>query len=275
MSQLDEAILATASAIFASRTDKTSTDQYITALVLGHPGTGKTSLAATCPTPVLIDSFDPKGTLTKVLQPGINRGDILVRNYESDRWKKPVMFKQWENDFKKLQDTNFFDHIGTYILDSFTGWSKFMMYEIIRMNKSGQNAHADNTPAQAHYKTLLYTTLEYINQLTTLPCHTLMMAHVNVTQDAVTGAQEVSLLAPPSMKNDVPSGFCEKWFTRVLPGKDGGLYKLQIKNDGKWRASSRICGPTKDAYEEPDVRKLLRKYGVNAENKPRLIGVGG
>ena len=52
---------------------KESASSWVNILAYGDFGTGKTSVAATCPTPVFIDSFDPGGTKTAVLKPQIDK----------------------------------------------------------------------------------------------------------------------------------------------------------------------------------------------------------
>ncbi|KKM34725.1 hypothetical protein LCGC14_1565130, partial [marine sediment metagenome] len=56
------------------------------AIIMGLYGSGKTTLIGTAPRPLLIDSFDPKGTvvLEQLYWDEIESGAILIRPWWSD-----------------------------------------------------------------------------------------------------------------------------------------------------------------------------------------------
>ena len=59
--------------------------QTFTGLFMGTFSSGKTSLIGTGRKPVLIDSFDPNGTI--VLKKLIEKGEVLVRDWSVDDFK--------------------------------------------------------------------------------------------------------------------------------------------------------------------------------------------
>ncbi|KKL81413.1 hypothetical protein LCGC14_1994990 [marine sediment metagenome] len=73
-------------------------DSNFTALVMGEPGMGKTHFICTGNKPILIDSFDPRGTTVIDIEfaKEIRDGDIIVRTFWGESYKHPSMYKEWE-----------------------------------------------------------------------------------------------------------------------------------------------------------------------------------
>jgi hypothetical protein len=241
-----------------------SASNWINVLIHGDIGTGKTQLASTCPTPVFIDCFDPGGSKTAALQPGIAAGDIIVENkWEKDSWKSPWAFKEWEREMAERQREGFFDHIATYYLDSVTKWADSMMYEILRrgtknITRAGQN------PELQDYLVQQMTTVDWLGVLMGLPCHVVVTGHMALMKDDLTGKIETGLLLAGKMTEKVPLVFDEKWISRV---RAAGDYKLQVHADGYYKAETRMGGVKFDTFEQPDFKALLRKAGKSDSGK--------
>ena len=78
--------------------------EKLNALVLGTYGSGKTTLAATCPSPVLIHSFDPGGT--KGLKAEIEAGKIFVdTRFEHDDTKTKSAAQRMNFDILRADAT--------------------------------------------------------------------------------------------------------------------------------------------------------------------------
>lgn len=245
-----------------------SPSKYTNVLVYGDIGTGKTQLASTCPTPVFIDCFDPGGTKTRALQPLIEKGDIIVENrWETDSWKAPFAFAEWEREMAERRRENFFDHIGTYVLDSITKWADSMMFEILKRGTRGVS-RAGKLPELQDYVPQQLTTVDWLNQLMGLPCHVLVTGHMALVKDDLSGKIETGLLLAGKLTEKVPLIFDEKWISRV---KGAGDYVLQVHADGYYKAETRMGGAKFDLYEKPDFRALLRKAGRDASDKPSLF----
>ena len=93
--------------------------QTFNLLLLGEMGSGKTFLARTARKPIHIDSFDPGGS--KGLEDLIKKGDIIVDSrYESEKPMEPFAFTEWKAVMTSRVREGYFNHIGTYLLDSST-----------------------------------------------------------------------------------------------------------------------------------------------------------
>lgn len=241
-------------------------------LLYGDFGTGKSSMAATCVLPVLIHSFDPGGTKTRSLQPSIERGDILVDDrFEVDRWSEPIMFREWEREINELKAKKFFEHVGTYFLDSGTKWSDSMMYAILMAGKdSGGKSRKGGVPQLQDYLVQQMTAVDWLGELMSLPCDVVVTGHIGLEKDEVTGKIYTSLLMAGKLTHKVPLVFDEKYITRVEDGSKGPEYKLQVHTEGTWKAETRIGGSALQTHEEQDFRKLFTKAGRKFKNKPNF-----
>jgi len=245
-----------------------SASSWVNALVYGDFGTGKTQLAATCPTPVFIDCFDPGGTTTAALQPLIASGDIIVCNkWEKDSWKSPWAFREWEREMSERQREGFFDHIATYMLDSVTKWSDSMMFEILRRGSRSVTRVGQN-PELQDYLVQQMTTVDWLGVLMGLPCHVLVSGHMAFMKDDLRGSIETGLLLAGKLSEKVPLVFSEKYITRVLQDRD---YKLQVHSDSRYKAETRMGGAKFETFELPDFRALLRKAGKSDAGRPSLL----
>lgn len=241
------------------------------ALVYGAIGTGKTTLITTARKPILLDSFDPNGAETRAILPLIESGDVIVRDYGHDRWHKPIQYAKWAKETEELKRTGFLESIGTYALDSLTSFQRSMMYHILTLNKKGIKQEL-NMPSQTAYGVQLNTMIDIINDIMAFPCDVIITGHITTERDQVTLEEETRLLLSGQQSEVVPTEFMEKWITRVIRGQGGEYqHKLQVKNDGKYKAETRIGGGVFETFEDPDVKALLKKAGWDTSDKPKLI----
>jgi hypothetical protein len=244
--------------------------QTVNMLVIGDYGTGKTQLAATCPTPVFIDSFDPGGTKTRALQPAIKKGDIIVEDkWEKDSWKDPWAFREWEKEMESRMREDFFNAFSWYILDSCTKWAFSLMYEILK--KGGR---AGKGPQIQDYLVQQLTAADWLGQLMDLPCNVMVTGHIAVDKDEVTGKMETGLLMWGKLAQQVPLVFDEKYVCKVEQKPTGPEHQLLTKNDGIYKAETRMGGDLFNQYEAMDIRTLLKKAGKPSEDKPSLFEEG-
>ena len=262
--EFDPRLLELAMSLHA--TSKAEINKYC-ALVVGRRGTGKTHMLATAPRPLLIDSFDPNGTNIAALKPGIEDGSILIRRFERDEWKNPHAIREWTNMFDEHGALGLYDRIKTYAIDSMTPFSRYVLWEII--GKTG--GLPDHTPSWPDYKRMKYTMLNVINKLMDLPCNVIMTGHIWVGRDESTQEPVSGVLLPPSMADEIPNAFTELWITRIVGGGTKREYKLQMKNDGRFTATTRMGMDCFDTLEEPNIRELLKKAKMPSENGDKLI----
>jgi len=237
-------------------------------LVYGDFGTGKTTLLTTAPKPIWVHSFDPGGTTTAALQPLIESGDLIVTDFSGDSYLSPTKFREWEAEFKQLRADKSFQHFGTFVIDSLTKWADAMMFAIVQ--KGGFKN--DGIPQPRDYLIQQMTAVDYLGLLCDIPCNFICTGHIGLTKDEVTGKLETGLLLAGQLSNKVPLVFDEKWLTRV-EGKQDVRYVLQTRNDGYYKAETRMGGGKFERFEEPHFRKLLKKAGrdVAAKDKPGLF----
>jgi len=242
---------------------------YANILVYGPFGTGKTRLALTAPKPVFIDSFDPGGTKTRDLQPLIEAGDVIVEaKWESDKWKEPWAFREWEAEMRSRANDGFFNHLGTYILDSTTRWSKSLMYAVLQTGDRKGGPRKGETPQIQDYLTQQLTAIDWLGEMMTYHCHVVVTGHIARIRDEVRGQMETGLLLWGKLSEEVPLVFDEKYVARC-PAE--GSYVLQTKNDGYYAAETRMGGGIFAAQEAQDLRRLLKLAGKRWEDKPSLF----
>jgi len=245
-----------------------SASRFQNFLVYGDFGTGKTSLLSTCPRPVFVDSFDPGGTKTRSIQPLIESGDIVVENkWETDSWKSPWAFAEWERTMREREREGFFDFIGTYVIDSLTRWAMSLMYEVLKRGSKKTGARTGTTPEIQDYLTQQLTAADYLGALMDYPCHVVCTGHIGLEKDEVSGRTQTGLLMWGKMATQTPLVFDEKYITKV----EAGRHVLLTQNDGIWQAETRMGGGLFDKFEDQDIKELLVKAGKDASDKESLF----
>lgn len=243
-----------------------SASAYRSILVMGDYGTGKTSLLATCPRPVLVDSFDPGGTNTAVLQPLIKSGDIIVdRSYEEDNWASPTAHGQWLNNMRQRRSDGAFDYIGTYCIDSYTNWAMSLMYDLIAKGSATTKARPGQIPQLADYLLQQMNSASLLSAVLNLPCHILITGHVHRIKNELTGGFESGLLVWGKLADQTPLAFDEKYITWAKREGSEVSHVLQVKNDGYYKAETRMGGAVFSMYEKPNIQELLKKACGNAK----------
>jgi len=240
------------------------------ALVLGESGTGKTFLLRTARRPVHIDSFDPGGS--KNLLDWIKSGDVVVDSqYESEDPLKPFAFSKWKKEFDYRLKNGYFDHIGTYVIDSATTWSEAIMNSILQ--KAGISGQAprftkDYVPQKIEIR-------NYLRKCLDLPCDFILTGHAEMREDVDDQGRQVikfRFMTTGKGVTTIPLLFDEQYFLITRRTSKGPEYKMIVQNDGIYPARSRLAGDSKLApIEDPDIKKLLKKVGLPAEDKPRLV----
>lgn len=244
-------------------------------LLLGPIGSGKTTMVGTARKPIWIHSFDPGGTKslrnfnaddpTKPPRNLIEDGVVVAdTRYEGDDSKLPKSYKLWEKEFERMRRRNYFEHLGTYCLDSFTTWLTALKYEVLQ--RQGRN---NGIMARQDWQILGNIIKDTINVMTALPCDVILTGHLTAEKDDVSGMIQTRIDTIPSLQNDLPILFDEIYCLESQETSEGVKTSVVTRSTGKYIAGTRIgSGGIFDVREEPNFKNLLSKAGYNIEDKP-------
>lgn len=233
------------------------------ALIMGEFGTGKTSLFRTCPKPVLIDMFDPRGHL--VLRDEIEKGEIYIRPFYNESYKKPTEYIRWEKQWEEDIKTGFLDNFATYGIDSATTFIQSMANQISKME-----GRPKGSLAIQDYN-IIYNTIRDIIKITSFEanCVFLLTAHLVTDKDEVTQEIKAELDIYKRLKSQLPLLFTEKYVLGTKSTSRGVEYELLTAPTGRYRASTQLG---KDGLfnvrEKPDIKYLIEKAGMSYPDKP-------
>jgi hypothetical protein len=240
--------------------------ESFTALVLGELGSGKSFLASTARKPVHIDSFDPGGT--KGLKKWIDKGEIIADvQWEKENPKKPTVFRHWKDAMANRVRMGYFDHIGTFWLDSSTSWGEAIMNSILL--KAGI---AGEPPRWSHdYVPQKAIIRNWVREMCNLPCDFIMTGHLEGVKDEVTGGMAYRYMTTGQGTTLIPMLFDEVYVMDPKKVASGVSYRILTQSTGTYVARSRLAKEgLLDVHEKADLKVILKKAGANTEDKPLL-----
>lgn len=244
------------------------------ALVTGETNAGKTYMLRTARLPIHIDSFDPGGT--KCLRDMIEKGDIVAdTQYESEDPYKPTQFAEWMKNTDIRLKIGYFNHFGTYCLDSATTFGEAVMGYGMGDRAGEVPQHRKDYNPQKVYMT------NYIKKLMRLPCDFILTGHLRENRkvlsiDSKTGIvrEEVTyrFYTTGQAVVTIPLLFDEIY---VLLADDSRgsepKRKLLLDSTGTYIARSRLkMNGLLGVTEEPNIKELLKKIDLKWEDKPKL-----
>lgn len=246
---------------------------HFSMLVSGYPKTGKTSLILTCPRPILIYSFDPKGTL--VLRDAIKEGWCKVLTYWGEHSQEPSEYMRFEEDFERHLEQGFFNYFGTVCIDSFTFFMEALTNQTseamgsIKMGEKGTvQKRILNLPHMGDYRVIYNTVRDVIKLASNEDCNFLLTSHLETYEDELTKEVSTDILTFNKLKGIVPAMFTENYIMMIKKGPNGPEHWLQTKTYGRFKAGSQLgMGDRFDLYEEPDIKKLMIKAGLDPKDK--------
>jgi len=242
------------------------------ALVMGLRGSGKTSFVCTGPRPILIDSFDPRGTVVveRMYPEEVAKGDILIRRWWDDSTKRPRVFREWLAQWEKDIRTGFLNHVGTYAIDSYTTFQDALANMLGTQGKSAKLE--PGALAQSAYQPLYATVLDVVKMTSTQDCNFILTAHTLPTQDELTGEIMIDIDAFSRMRSKLPAMFTEKYVMIVEAGASESKHYILTRPYRKYIASTQLgAGGTFDLKEPPDIKAMLRKANMPDDDKPSLF----
>ena len=245
------------------------------ALVTGETNAGNTYLLRTARRPIHIDSFDPGGT--KCLRDLIESGEVIAdTRWEADDPFKPDKFAEWKKAIDLRFMIGYFEHFGTYVIDSATTFGEAVMnYGLANRNRAGEapRRNQDYMPQKVEMS-------NYIKKLMRIPCDFFLTGHlkenrklVHIDNQTGIAREEVNyrFYTTGQAVVTIPLLFDEIYVLLADEGRQGPKRKILTDSLGTYIARSRLKMNGKlDVYEEPDIKKLLKKAGLTWEDKPAL-----
>ena len=242
------------------------------ALVTGETNSGKTYLLRTARLPIHIDSFDPGGT--KPLRDMIKAGDVVAdTQFESEDPYNPTAYAAWKKLTELRLQIGYFEHFGTYCIDSLTTFSDAVMnYQLASRGMAGQMAsfNIDYTPQKVEIE-------NQIRRLMNLPTDFILTGHLerlvklrSIDKKGIRDEEvQYRLMITGKAVMTIPLLFDELY---VLTGKGTNPRReMFIDSLGEFIARSRYKGSDKlGAVVQPDIKEFLKKAGLEWEDKNKL-----
>ena len=254
--------------------DQDALQKRFSALILGESGAGKTFILRTARRPIHIDSFDPGGT--KCLRDLINSGDVIAdTQWEKEDPYNPKVFANWMRATDIRLQTGYFEMFGTYCIDSASTWGDAIMnYQLNSQDRAGEAPKftRDYTPQ----KILM---INYIKKLMNIPCDFVLTGHLREIEEVVGSTKEGSSIKKTKYRFNttgravitIPLQFDEIYVLVGKPGPQGIKRELLIDSQGQYVARSRLKADNKlSSVEAPDIKRILKKIGLNWQDKPKL-----
>lgn len=231
-------------------------------IIYGDKGSGKSTIFRTARKPVFIDSFDPGGTI--VLRDEIEKGTIVVdTRWEDDDPKDPHVFKEWDVEFHRRKKEGFFDMFATYGIDSFTTFSIVAMNAVLKKRGRAGGVPSTGAGEENDYVLQMLYLENSLAGMFNLPCDLVVTAHPDADKDDTTGKIFVGPLITGKAKIRIPLLFDEMYYAKSEATKDGVTYSVLTKLTGTFKVSSRLSNKGQlEMYEEPNIKKILRKCGL-------------
>lgn len=212
-----------------SAKDLTLDTTFIKAFVSGPVGAGKSSFAATFPTPAFLFDFD-KGAITfKGLDFDYEQYDI-----------SPTGWVKFEKDLKQLIEDVKAGKYKTVILDSTSALMDIAMERALQLDPKRS---ATNGPLwNVHYGMVKNLIEGKMRQLISLNCNILVLGHLKTKTDEAGNVIEIEPLLTGDLSVRLPGYFDEVYIatTQLKGGKTE--YVLQTGTKGLLKARSRISG---------------------------------
>lgn len=247
--------------------------RHTTTLVRGEKSIGKTTLAHSMIKPVLIHSFDPGGT-DSIDPEYLKDGRIIVDDrFETTDYDNPESFSMWESVFMTYRKKGVFNKVGTYFLDSLTGWIS-VTKDHIQFKPPEPGMSTGYSLTKLGWGMLSSVLQIMVRMCNTLPCHVVLSAHQDRFIDEISQTSTLGIAAPPSLQINIPAMFSE-YYVLVLDPKDekdvNGITKRKLLTTtiANVPAGTRIGRFGKfDMFEPPNFKHLLSKVGYATEDLP-------
>jgi len=219
-----------------------------------------------------VHSFDPGGT-DVLLDHGELPEGFAIERFEDDLPNHPEAYTKWEARFNELGRAGMFKYIGTYCLDSTTTFSTSMIWQILkkegRIQRSAMTSQTDDKQYGMRIQDwgcLLTNFIAVVRSINSLPCHTILMGHIDRDRDEVTQGFVKTILLPGQSKAQIPILMPEVYYLIGKATPTGFTRMLLTQYDGEFRGTTRMGKNCFQREETPDIRALLKKAGFDWED---------
>jgi hypothetical protein len=245
------------------------------ALIAGESGSGKTSLARSCPDkeeinkpiPVFIDSFCAGGT--RSVRDLVASGKVVADvRWEKEDPKNPTAFLGWDKAMEERIQQDFFSHVGTYMLDEITSLCDTIMNQILK-GKSLDPVHVKDLVPQTSgkgasnrndYVTQRIALELWIKRILQLPCNVIVTAHLAKESE---DSPRYVLNAPGQARVKLPQLFDEFYTLRKRRTSSGTVREFLTEDDAIYPGRSRLSMKgLLNQVEPPDIRAIMKKVGL-------------
>ena len=113
--------------------------------------------------------------------------------------------------------------------------------------------------------------INWLKMCLSLPCDFILVGHLEAQKDKEGGIISYRYMTTGKGEVTIPIEFDEQWLMVTKESSKGLTYKVLTRNTGMLPASTRLGEGVFETYEEPNIKKLLKKAGRNIEDKPLLI----
>ena len=248
-------------------------------LLMGIFGSGKTRLACTGRLPILVDMFDPKGSVIfhtdPVLKKLIAEKKLIVRPFWMENSQEPTEYARWEKQWKADCESGFLSMFGTYVLDSGTTWIEALANYVSKKKGGTRNYSLDGKMLTGNLEIQDYIPIynlitDMIKISSSHGCDFIYTAHLLTIEDEVTGRITAVLDTFKRLKSKIPKLFSEKYvITKTASGPDGVKHELLLHSTGKYEASSQLMASgNMKAKMEPNLLNILKLAGLPTADKP-------
>lgn len=242
-------------------------------LLYGDTGSGKTTSAATFPTPQLVISWDPhgkerpykvrhltdgrrletqanaQGTLVEYILDTKDAVVCQIEHYIDEDPRKPAAYARFMTRMDKFKEEFADWKAGTIVIDSVTFMElaarKWSQYALNPSSKEPRQWFAASTDMLEEMLMLRFGSLAM---------NVVVIAHVDEDKDEVNGEIVRHPSAPGRMRKRSPAGYSEVFHQYVVRDEQGKRIHLwQTRNDGRWNCATQFastpdpCEPRYDA----------------------------
>lgn len=223
-------------------------------LVVGPVGVGKTTQFATLPGKKFMYIFDPNAVASLegmdvdylAFIPDVDDLDLSVKTLQrkgdvviGDKPRKkiePTTYVEWEEDFEKRLEADFFAQYDWIGIDSLTTLSEIVMDRVLHLSK-----RLGKHPEQPDYTAEMNTIKNIFRVLTNLPCDLYCTAHTELQRDDASGKTYAQLLMTGRNRTRIPMRFTQ-------------IYALEVDSTSKQPYS---CNTVQDRWN-PSVRTNIK-----------------